>query len=426
MTRNPKPHPVPALSVTLLLLLVFSTFFALAGYPLPGHRGIQPSKANGYWRGEYSLQNGTSIPFHFEIKNDPKQGTVLYFINADEHFKSGKLTADHDSLRLSLDPFDNEFVFRLFKDSLSGIIRKTDSKDPGSRVTAKKNIKARFIFPAAIPPPDISGTYQINFSGKNGTTEPSVGLFTQTGAALKATFLKITGDSRYLDGILVQDSFYLSSFIGSQPLYYRGKISPDGKISGEALGPRGSQSFTGTTNEDAALPDPYQLTYLKEGYKKFSFSFPDINGATVSQSDKRFTGKVLIITIGGTWCPNCIDEAAFLSPWYEKNKDRGVEVVSILYERQTDPAYIRKSLGRFKNRFHIAYTLLVGGTADKAVVAASLPSLNSFLSFPTTLFIDRQGNVSKIHTGFTGPATGKYYTAFVKEFNQQVDELLGK
>ena len=58
------------------------------------------------------------------------------------------------------------------------------------------------------------------------------------------------------------------------------------------------------------------------------------------------------------------------------------------------------------------------------VVAASLPSLNTFLSFPTTIFIDKKGNVAKIHTGYSGPATGKHYQAFLQEFNTEINTLL--
>jgi hypothetical protein len=80
----------------------------------------------------------------------------------------------------------------------------------------------------------------------------------------------------------------------------------------------------------------------------------------------------------------------------------------------------------FKKRFNITYTEIFGGLADKKAVAESFPALNTFLSFPTILFIDKKGNVDKIYTGFTGPATGAYYTQFIKEFNDEVDQLLKK
>jgi len=133
---------------------------------------------------------------------------------------------------------------------------------------------------------------------------------------------------------------------------------------------------------------------------------------------------VVIVTIGGTWCPNCIDEAAFLAPWYKKNKARGIEIINLSFERKDDLAFAKSRLTPFIKRFGIEYDVLFAGAADKKVVAGKLPELNTFLSFPTTFFIDKQGKVRKVHTGYTGPATGQYYEEFLDEFNDEVNELL--
>ena len=42
----------------------------------------------------------------------------------------------------------------------------------------------------------------------------------------------------------------------------------------------------------------------------------------VSLQDERYKGKVVIVSILGSWCPNCLDEAEFLAPWYKANKQR--------------------------------------------------------------------------------------------------------
>jgi hypothetical protein len=81
-------------------------------------------------------------------------------------------------------------------------------------------------------------------------------------------------------------------------------------------------------------------------------------------------------------------------------------------------------MNRFRNRFDIQYDQVFGGIANNDSVSKSLPSLASFKSFPTTIFIGKTGNVSKIHSGYSGPATGKYYDEFVKEFNEEVIKLL--
>jgi peroxiredoxin len=179
-------------------------------------------------------------------------------------------------------------------------------------------------------------------------------------------------------------------------------------------------------NSNAHLDDPFAVSHLKPGYTSLDFSLPDIDGNMLTLHDKQFQNKAVIIAITGTWCPNCIDEAAFLAPWYKKNKSRGVEVVTIHYERQTDTAFAHKVMRRFRERFDIEYTQLLGGYASGDSVRASLPALASFKAFPTTIFIGKEGTVSKIHSGFSGPATGKFYDDFVKEFNEEVNRLLSK
>ena len=94
-------------------------------------------------------------------------------------------------------------------------------------------------------------------------------------------------------------------------------------------------------SDTAKLPDPYSLTYLNEGYDKLSFAFPDLNGKTVSLENDKYKGKVVVVTIQGTWCPNCVDEAAFLSPWYKANKDKGVEIIGLSFERKDDLNFAR-------------------------------------------------------------------------------------
>lgn len=382
-----------------------------------------PAFPYGYWRGTFQLRPDLEIPFNFEIK-EAATGSVVYFLNAGERFEGGRLKTSGDSLFILLDPFDNELAFHTEGHTLTGVLRKQDQSGNPVPVKAAWAEIYRFAETGVPPAGDLSGTYDIIFKSDNGKEEKAVGLFHQEGAKLRATFLRITGDSRYLEGVVEGNRFYLSSFIGSSPAYYTGSFGPGGMLSGKVIGIRGEQLFTGQSNEAAALPDPYALTYLKDGYTSLDFSFPDTVGSLVSLKDNKYKNKVVIVTITGTWCPNCIDEAGFLAPWYRENKDRGVEIISIHYERQTDPAFVKKVMGRFRKKFDIQYDQVFAGPADKQYVAGSLPALNTFLSFPTTIFVDKKGKVTKIHTGYSGPATGKYYEAFVKEFNAEIDQLL--
>ena len=144
----------------------------------------------------------------------------------------------------------------------------------------------------------------------------------------------------------------------------------------------------------------------------------------VSLNDDRYHGKVVVVSILGSWCPNCLDEMEFLAPWHDENKDRGVEIVGIAFERKNDFDYAKAALTRLKNRYGANYEILFGGEVGKESVANALPELENFSSYPTTLFIDKKGEVRKIHTGFNGPATGLFYEEFKSDFNSLIDQLL--
>ncbi len=413
------------LTLSLLILLPAAVFVAETT-DAAGKSGITiaPFTAIGAWRGVFQLKPGVEVPFNFDIRVAANGDQHIYFRNGEESFDGGRVKQSPDSLFIFLDQFDNELAFRISDGPLTGVLRRQDKTGTPLPVRAEPNTTWRFSETGTAPAGDISGTYDIVFRSGDGKEEKAVGLFHQTGNKLSGTFLRVTGDSRYLEGIVEGNNFYLSSFFGSGPSYYKGSFTKDGSLTGEIVGAHSGSNFTGLLNPKAALPDPYKLTYLKEGYTAFDFSFPDVDGRTVSLQDKKFRNKVVIVTIGGTWCPNCVDETSFLAPWFKANQKRGVEIVSIQYERKTDSAFVRKVLTRFRERYDITYDQVFGGIADKAVVANSLPSLNTFLAFPTTIIIDKKGKVAKIHTGYSGPATGVYYQEFVKEFNAEIDGLL--
>ena len=378
---------------------------------------------NGKWRGVFEIKPGVEVPFNFEItKSDAKPH--LIFLNGEERFDGGIVKQTSDSILVALDQFDNELAFKIAGDSLVGTLRKQDGSGKPLPVNATRGNPYRFKPNGKNAAADFSGKYDVAFKSPTGKEENAVGLFKQNGNKITGTFLRVTGDSRYLEGIVEGNDFYLSSFIGSSPSYYKGSFSKDGTITGETVSARGNTPFTGKQNQNAALPDAYKLTFLKDGYKTLDFSFPDVNGKKISLSDEKFKNKVVILTITGTWCPNCVDEASFIAPWYKENRSRGVEVIGIHYERQLDSAYVRKALTRFRDKFDIQYDQVIAGTPDKKIVAESLPALNNFISFPTTIIINKKGEVAQIHTGYSGPATGKYYTDFVKEFNAEIDGLL--
>jgi thiol-disulfide isomerase/thioredoxin len=272
---------------------------------------------------------------------------------------------------------------------------------------------------------DFSGKYQVQFFTEKDTSV-SVAIFNQKENHVTGTFLTTSGDYRFLEGNVANDQLRLSTFDGNHAFVFAAKKSGDTLKGDYYSGKLHHETWVGIKNENATMPDPEALTYLKPGFEKLEFSFPDVNGNKISSSDERFKNKVLLLQIFGTWCPNCMDETKFLKDWYVQNKDRGVEILGLAYERKADFAYASERVKKMKSKWNVPYEFVIAGVNDKEKASETLPALNKIVSFPTMIFIGKDGKVKHIHTGFSGPGTGIYYEKYKERFNQIVNELLAE
>jgi thiol-disulfide isomerase/thioredoxin len=270
---------------------------------------------------------------------------------------------------------------------------------------------------------DISGRWETDFSRGTEDSSKAIGVFKQRKNHLEGTFLTPTGDYRFLEGSVDGKNLTLSCFDGSHAFLFKGEINGNESLIGTFWsGLHWSEPWTARRNESFELPNPDSLTFLKQGYKKLEFSFPDLEGKKVSLADEKFKNKVVIVQIMGSWCPNCMDETVFLSNLYNKKNKKDLEIIGLAFEKIPERAH--QNLLRLKDKFKVNYPILLAGPSDKKEAAKALPALNHIMSFPTTIFIDKKGIVRKIHTGFSGPATGSEYDKFKEEFNLFVDKLL--
>ncbi|RNI29252.1 peroxiredoxin family protein [Rufibacter latericius] len=382
--------------------------------------------STGSWRGTIEV-SGQEMPFNFAVsEQDGKQ--VAHLINGDERILINEISHSQDSVRLQMHIFDAALIAKIEGNKLNGRWERKDQAEPYSLpFTAEFGKTARFSENPVKPALDVSGKWEVTFTEDDGKTYPAIGEFVQKGNALTGTFLTTTGDYRYLQGEVDGSKLKLSAFDGAHAYLFNATDQADGTLSGDFYaGKSGHETWTAKRNDNFKLAAADSLTFLKPGFDRLDFSFPDLNGKKVSLSDPQFKGKVVVAQIFGSWCPNCMDETKFLAPWYEKNKSRGVEVVGLGYEVSPEFDKAKARIEKMRDRLQVPYTLLVSGTKDKELVAKSLPALNHVLSFPTTIFIDKQGKVRKIHTGFSGPGTGKYYEEFVQDFNKTIDELVAE
>jgi thiol-disulfide isomerase/thioredoxin len=258
-------------------------------------------------------------------------------------------------------------------------------------------------------------------------TTNGIGIFEQTNNKLTGTILTPVGDYRYLNGSVTNGELSLHTFDGEHLYVFTATKNNDTTLVGEfRSGKSRLESWTATKNDTATLPDGDSLTLLKKGYSKIDFSFPDLEGKLVSPADDQFKNKVLVLQLFGSWCSNCMDETRFLSQWYRENQDKAVAILGLAYEQKADFEYGKSRVEKMKSRLQVPYDFVLAGTKDKEEASKTLPMLNQVIAFPTLIFVGKNGEVKRIHTGFNGPGTGKYYEEFQEEFNQTITELLSE
>ena len=388
------------------------------------------SLQTGIWRATLKTQSGEEIPFNFEITDSAEQ-KLLDIINGKERFRVNEISTLSDSVIIQMPLFDSEIRAVLKNETLSGQwIKHFGDSDEVMQFNAQKGESWRFFKDNTTTNADISGRWSVTFNTLNNQSSyASVGEFTQENGRVCGTFLTTTGDYRFLEGTVSDHTLYLSCFDGSHAYLFTGKLLNDSTITEGKFFSGLSSVETWTANKDdkAILPDAYSITDLKPGYDKIDFSFPGLDGKKVSLSDQKFKNKIVLVQFFGSWCPNCMDETAYLTSFHKKYQEKGVEIVALAYERTKDFERSRKNIARLRDRFSVPYDMLVTGfTKDKIEVSKSLPMLKQFMAFPTLMIIDKNGKIRKIHTGFSGPGTGSHYADFVKEFEQTIDDLLSE
>lgn len=377
----------------------------------------------GTYRAILKVQDQQELPFIFKVEND----SLITIFNADEQIIVDEITYKNDSVTIKLPAFEGYLVAKINKSGLLGSFIKP-SLDRVVPFKATKN-SVRFLSNENANV-NITGNWETVFSA-NSETDSYIakGIFNQKENKVTGTFRTTTGDYRYLEGIMDGDSLKISTFDGAHAFLFTAKAT-DSTLNGFFYSDNHwKEPFTAKLNNDYKLPKEDDLTFIKEGYEYFDFSFPDTRGRVISLSDTEFKDKVIIIQIMGTWCPNCLDESKYLVNYLKENPNNNLQIIALAFEVAKTRSTAYQRINRFKERVGIEYPILLaqfGNEANKNLAAKKLPMLNRVISYPTTIFLDKNKKVRKIHTGFNGPATGEKYTEFTDDFEHFVDSLLNE
>lgn len=381
----------------------------------------------GSWQGFLHLYDNIELPFLLNVDKNTANYEIAVF-NGKEKIQllfDFEQSSNTDSLVYVFDVFHTYLIFTIVdNEKISGYWvnndRKNHSRIPFQAIFGQPKLTSTV-------PLEITGSWEVYFDYKDEkNTYPAVGKFSQSTNSeytIDGTFLTETGDYRFLTGQAIDDVLTLSCFDGSHAFLFIADVFNDSINGVFYSGSHWQTEWYGVKNDTFVLTNPYELTYITNN-EPLRFQKNNFAGKRVNYPSSAFSNKVIILQLFGSWCPNCLDETLFFNELYEKYSDDGLEIIGIGYElpEKEEDQLIR--LQKYKERLNIKYPLLLGGKASKQAASEDFPMVNAISSFPTTFFIDREGNIVKIHTGFNGPGTGEVYEHYTQEVEKLIEHLI--
>ena len=372
------------------------------------------SDFKGNWDGA-AITNVARVPFRMEVSESPAR--VCFFEDAEPvcstsaRIEGSKLTANWDYMNTVL-------TLAAADGSLAGTYINLRTK----RVT---RIEARPHQAEAAPsqaPAKFGGEWEVHSTERPGPGDQLI--LRQSGTELKGTILRIDGDDGTLVGRVDGNHFAISHFSGDRPTMLQGTLQPDGTLELES----GSQKLLALRPAEArarnlAMPlNPLTFAHAKNPDERFHFNLKDVDGKTYTEDS--FAGKPYVVSITGSWCPNCRDEAPFLAELYQRYHPKGLEMAAFCFESAEDPTW--GPLRAFVRKFHIQYPILVAGEPTAGVLNTVVPQIENLAAYPTTIYVGKDGRVRSVHTGFPSKGSGEELARVKEEIRVTIERLLAE
>jgi thiol-disulfide isomerase/thioredoxin len=373
-------------------------------------------------------EDGIKVPFNFQVQFHERYLTpTVSIINGEEKIVVQEISFKGDSLFMVL-PFFNTQIKALITNngqSLSGEWIDPQRVAYSLKFTASAGKHQRFEVITSSAK-HISGKWQAFFTEENGSVTPAILLIEILSENVLATFQTETGDYRFLEGVLSNDTLLLSVFDGSHAYLFKALLKGDSLTNGYFYaGLKYEGHWNAVKNPNAELRNPSSLTKIISK-ENISIQVKDLDGKPFIIDQAKLLQKVSLIQIMGTWCPNCLDESRFVSQLMNKFNNNDLQVFGLSFERSAEFSIAQPILKKYQQQLNIPYPLLYAGKASKKEAAAFFPMLDTIVAFPTLIIVDKKGYIREVHSGFNGPATGVPYTAFKEETYELIRKLLAE
>ena len=375
----------------------------------------------GDYVGRLEVENNKYLPFNFSVTND----STLVVQNSSE-IVDFSIVYSKDSIFIKSKVFEGFIKGVLVENKINGFftIESLDRSVPFSSYKSNNRFNIDFDENKKLT----LNRWKFTFNPNKDNASFSVGIFNSIGEnEISATFRTTTGDYGYMHGGYKENKIVLSTFNGSRAYLFEAEMNKD-SIEGVMYAGNHSKTIVkGVIDNNFELSNEYSLTSLKGKNQKFDFSFENTLGKLISIDDKFYDGKSMVVQLMGSWCSNCLDESKFYVDYMNKNELKDIEFVALAFEYAKTKDDALNSIQKLKKQLGINYPILLAqyGSSDKSKALEKFPMFNKIISYPTTIFLDKNKDVIKIHTGFNGPATGEKYTEFINEFNSTIKFLQG-
>jgi thiol-disulfide isomerase/thioredoxin len=386
----------------------------------------------GEWRAWLDVPGG-ELPFQLRIAG-PAGALTAEIVNGSERIPVPEMRAHLDGgVRLAFPHYDSEILAQpsLEGSRLDGVWRKRRGPNTWSEVPFHALSWQAGRFPPGGEgienvPEAWTGRWAARFES---SPDPAVALlFVRDDGLAQGTILTTLGDYRFLAGRLFEGELRLSTFDGAHAFLFHARLGADGTLAGDFWsGALHHETWSARRDPQAALPDPFaEVAPAADAPPLSELKYRDLDGAERALDDPAFAGKARVISLFGTWCPNCNDEAALWSELHARYAERGLSIVSLAFELTGEAERDAEQVRRFRGRHAVRWPTLLGGLADKEAAALAFPLLARVKAFPTAVFLDAQGRVRAVHSGFAGPATGAEHERQRMHYERIIEELLAE
>jgi thiol-disulfide isomerase/thioredoxin len=408
------------------------------------------------------INNGVIIPFRLDISGEGATLKGTFYNGFEPYDSTTSATFQDGKLVLNIEHYLTTINATLNDGELTGNVV-SQSRDSSSQFRFEAK---HYVADAAAPKdiPVIAGSWEIPLDKPSAKGEKAFRFIVdQQGADVAASILRVDGDTGAYSGTYKDGKWVLSHFDGSRPGVIEVSLNKDGNLEILQQSARPKQAAAAATSENAnpytvaaadakpgageegdsryasklvayrsdvarakgfPEPDDYTThTTARDPNEKFAFSFPDVNGKLVSNTDARFKNKVILAIVTGTWCPNCHDEAQYLVQLDKKYRDRGLEIVALDFEEPEQQGSLERERA-FVKQYGVKYTYLIAGAP--AEMWEKVPQLVNLNTWPATVFVGRDGRVKGTHSGFASPASGEFNAQLKAEFTQKIEQLLAE